>query len=68
MKVWNAERTVKKFVFDVQSFEDLLKKGALDIVFVTTCASKQDNTIIVKVSKFYEQHIQLFLYKIAQVY
>lgn len=56
MKVWNAERTVKKFVFDVQSFEDLLKKGALD------------NTIIVKVSKFYEQHIQLFLYKIAQVY
>ena len=68
MKVWNAERTVKKFVFDVQSFEDLLKKGALDIVFVTTCASKQDNTIIVKVAKFYEQHIQLFLYKIAQVY
>lgn len=47
VKVWNAERTVKKFVFDVQSFEDLLKKGALDIVFVTTCALKQDNTIIV---------------------
>ena len=32
VKVWNAERTVKKFVFDVQSFENLLKKGALDIV------------------------------------
>ena len=37
MKVWNAERTVKKSVFDVQSFKDLLKKGALYIVFVTTC-------------------------------
>jgi len=44
VKVWNAARTTKKFLFNVESYEDLLKKGELGIaILIVFRKLKKDN-------------------------